>query len=434
MNVLPNAVRGDAAVLAVGDELLCGTHADLDTPIVAAALRDAGLSVGETAIQPDDVDAIATRLGDLVVGRRLVVTTGGLGPTDDDVTRDAIAKVAGVPLEERSAAWAAIEARFLARGIEVPHSNRRQILLPRGAELLPNALGTAPGFWVELANGTVVAALPGPPSECAGMLAAELMPRVRARLGGGESEVRAAFALFGLSESRFADLLGDWMARGVDPRMGVSARDGILAVKFVDRGAQAQARLADRTTEFRARFAAHIFAERDCSLEEVVVEFARKAVVKIAVAESCTGGRVSERLTRVPGSSAVFEAGYVTYSNRAKERTLGVPGALIDRFGAVSPEVATAMAEGALRASGADLAVAITGVAGPDGGTADKPVGHVCFGLAAGTGSSAYTCRFPPSGRARVRMQATQFALDLLRRQLLGIGFDGLGWPAGSRG
>ena len=417
-----------AAVLAVGDELLTGVHPDLDTPLVAAALLDLGIEVRCSAVERDDVDAIEARLRDLCARHHLVVTTGGLGPTDDDVTRDAIARVLGAPLEERAEAWAPIEARFAARGREAPRSNRRQALLPRGAEMLPNALGTAPGFWAELPSGAVIVALPGPPSECAGMVHAELLPRVRARLLAAQPWARAAFSLVGLSESSFADMLGDWMARDVEPRMGVSARDGVLVVKLSASGVAATERLAARCIEFRARFAAHIYAEADLGLEAVVVGLLAERGLRVAFAESCTGGLLSERVTRVPGASAVFQGAVVSYANAAKVANLGVDPAVLEADGAVSEPVALAMARGARRAMDADLALSITGVAGPDGGTPDKPVGHVWFGLASGAGERAFCARFPAAGRQRVRVQAVQFALELLRREVLGLGFAGLAW------
>lgn len=417
-----------AAVLAVGDELLTGVHPDLDTPIVAAALLDVGIEVRCSAVERDDVDAIEARLRELCARHGLVVTTGGLGPTDDDVTRDAMARVLGVPLDERPEAWAPIAARFAARGREAPRSNRRQALLPRGAEMLPNALGTAPGFWAVLPTGGVVVALPGPPSECSGMVQAELLPRVRARLLAAQPWARAAFSLVGLSESTFADMLGDWMARGVEPRMGVSARDGVLVVKLSASGGSAAERLEARCAEFRARFAAHIYAEADLGLEAVVVGLLAERGLRVAFAESCTGGLLSERVTRVPGASAVLQGAVVSYANAAKVATLGVDPALLDAHGAVSEPVALAMARGARRAMDADLALSITGVAGPDGGTPDKPVGHVWFGLATGAGERAYCARFPAAGRQRVRVQAVQFALELVRREVLGLGFAGLAW------
>ncbi len=410
-------------MVAVGDELLAGAHPDLDSPQVARALSELGLPVEEVVVVGDDVEPIAAALERLAARHRLVVTTGGLGPTDDDVTRDAVARVVGMPLEPCEPAWQRIEAWFESRGIETPRSNRRQVLLPSGAEWLANSRGTAPGFWVEHPGGAQLVSLPGPPRELEAVLHEELVPRVQARLLGSAARERRVFSLSGLPESRFQDLLGDWMARGSEPRMGVTAREGVLTVKLSAAGPGASARLDGRAAEFRERFRAWIFAERELALEVAVIEAARARKVTLATAESLTGGGVARRLTDVPGASDVFLEGFVTYAADAKARALGVPSELLERVGPYSGEVAASMAAGAAQRSGARLAVATTGVAGPGparwpAGGDEVPEGHVWFGLWRDGRADAVERRFPPAGRARVRAFAVQGALDLLWRAL----------------
>lgn len=396
------------ACLSIGDELLIGRHPDLDAPQVAAAMVELGAVVDRVEVLADDEDAIVEAIGRLAGGRRLIAVSGGLGPTLDDLTRHAIARAAGVDLEHSEGAWAGVRAWFERRGIEPPVSNRRQALIPVGAEVLPNARGTAPGFLLELEGGTLVAALPGPPSELAGMLEAELVPRLRKRLGGGGAQARAEFSLFGLSESHFAEHAADWMERRADPRMGVSARDGVLIVGLTSPDRDA---VDARAAEFRARFGDWIYAERDESLASTLGRRLMSTGTTCAFAESCTGGGVGRALTSVSGISAVLLEGWVTYTNAAKSARLGVPKDLLERRGAVSAEVAGAMAFGAADRSGADLAVATTGIAGPDGGSDSKPVGLVYVGVAHRGRVWTVERRFPPVGRDRVRRYTEQAAL-----------------------
>jgi nicotinamide-nucleotide amidase len=316
-----------AALVSIGDELLTGRLADQDAPLVAAALAELGLAVGQVAVLPDDEALLVSTLRRLAQDHALIVTSGGLGPTLDDVTRHAVATAAGVELHESAEAWEQVRAWFVQRGVEPSPTNRRQALLPAGAELLRNQRGTAPGLWLPLPNGTVVACLPGPPGELLGMLRGELVPRLAARFVGAPRLLRRAFALFGLPESHFAERAGDWMDRSVDPLMGVTARDGLLVASLVSSAPDAEQRLEARAVEFRERFAQHLFAEQDEELEFALGRRLLELGCTVTVAESCTGGRIAAALTRVPGISAVLEECFVTYSNGAKQRRLGVsPG------------------------------------------------------------------------------------------------------------
>ena len=412
-----------AAILSIGDELLRGAHPDLNAPHLARELIRLGFRVERTTLLGDDVEPLTAGLRALTEQAELVVTSGGLGPTLDDLTREAVAAVAGVELEERSEVWHALRERWAARGLEVPPSNRRQALVPRGAELLPNEWGTAPGFLCELAPGRFVASLPGPPRELRPMVAEVLAPRLRERFDGLVPAPRRTFVLAGLAESTFGERCGEWMRRSADPLIGVSAREGLLVASLHPRDPSdpaARTRLEARADEFRQRFARWCLYEGDASIEAHLIGRLAEGPVTLALAESCTGGRVAARLTAVPGASDVFREGFVTYSNAAKQARLGVDGALLDRFGAVSGEVAAAMARGAAKAAGADLSVSITGIAGPSGGSPEKPVGLVWLGLHHAGLTWILERRFPAGDRERVRSFATHAALELALRAVDG--------------
>jgi nicotinamide-nucleotide amidase len=368
----------------------------------------------------DTEEEIADAMAQLCARAGLVVATGGLGPTLDDVTRHAAARAAGVGLRVDAGAVHELEQWFAARGRAMPASNVRQALVPEGAQLLRNAAGTAPGFRLRVGDAWL-AVLPGPPHEMRTVFEDELAPWLASLPPHGEVRRRAELQLFGLAESEFADRVGAWMERGANPRMGVLASSGLLSVKLVAAGpdvASAEVLLAARLAELRDAFGAWLVTEGNVSLAEVVARRLIASGRTLATAESCTGGLVAELLTRVPGISAVFLEGFVTYSNRAKVERLGVSPALIEQHGAVSAEVAAAMARGAAERAGARLAVSVTGIAGPEGGTPEKPVGLVHFGLCRDGELSTHERRFPPRGRERVREWAANAALELVRRAL----------------
>jgi competence/damage-inducible protein CinA-like protein len=400
------------AVVATGDELATGASVDTNSAAIAARLLEIGFETERIVVLGDDEAALAATLVDLAARCDAIVVTGGLGPTLDDVTRSAAARATGTDLVLDEAALAELRAWFERSRRPFAASNERQAWFPRGAAILKNPLGTAPGFACSVGRALVFA-LPGPPREMQAMLEAEVVPRLAA-LRRGELPSRAQFFLFGLSESSFADRSGAWMDRAADPLLGVTAKGGVLTARIVG----ASAALAQRVEEFRERFAEWIFSETDSdpafALGRILIE--RK--IGVATAESCTGGLVAEKLTRVPGISAVFERGYVTYSNRAKTELLGVDAALIAARGAVSAEVAEAMARGAAEGAGTRLAVSVTGIAGPDGGTAEKPVGLVWFGLSIDGKASSVERRFVVRSRELIREFAANTALDLLRRNL----------------
>ena len=417
----PDAVTAGqrrASLVAVGDELLSGATTDLNSPACARRLGELGFEVVRTTVVGDDEDALARALGAALDEADVVLVSGGLGPTLDDLTRHAAARAVGRDLESSEEAWRGIVAWYARRGGDIPASNRRQALLPSGAEILPNAVGTAPGFTLEH-RGARLFSLPGPPFEMRTMLEEAVVPRLTH--AGGAALALHRFYLFGLSESVFADQVGDWMARGANPLLGCSVKGGVLTATLRSMGADPAAAgelLADRAQAFRERFGEHVFSETEPRLEAVLGRRLIQDGVSVSAAESCTAGLALALLGRVPGVSAVLERGFVTYSNRAKVEVLGVPPDLLDTHGAVSEPVAGAMAAGAAQRAGARAAVGISGIAGPDGGSDDKPVGTVCFGTVLDGEVRTETRRFPPTSRDFVRNLAARAALFLLLRRL----------------
>jgi nicotinamide-nucleotide amidase len=411
-----------AAIVAIGDELLAGAFVDSNSGEIARALDALGIEVERFVVLGDDRARLAQAFWELARDYAIVVASGGLGPTLDDVSREAAADAARVPLETSDEVLAGLRAAWERRGLPMPESNARQALFPAGAQIMPNSCGTAPGFRVWI-DGGMLALLPGPPREMRAMLAQELLPWLERTCGRGAARALGQFHLAGLSESAFADRAGDWMARDADPRMGVTAHEGLLRVSLravAETSQAARERLESRMREFRERFEGDVYSEDDPRLGHALGRTLIERGLSVTTAESCTGGLVAELLTDVPGISAVFRDGWVTYGDDSKRARLGVDAALLERHGAVSGEVAQAMAEGAARASGARLAVSTTGIAGPDGGTPQTPVGLVWFGLCVDGQSEAVSARFPAVGREAVRAFAAHRALDLLRRRLPG--------------
>jgi nicotinamide-nucleotide amidase len=412
--------RRSAALVASGDELVRGDTLDTNSSHLARRLLDLGWSVERFVILGDDEDGLTELVEDLVGDHALVIVTGGLGPTLDDVTRHALARASERQLVSSPHVIDEMRAYFESRGRPFATANERQALFPEGAEILRNPVGTAPGFLLEI-RGAHVFALPGPPRELEVMLENEVVPRLSRLAPSPEAVANASFYLFGLPEGVFADQCGEWMSRGANPIIGVTARSGVLSARVratgKDAGA-AEAVLQARCVEFQTRFERWIYSRTESDVAFALGKELIAKAVSLTVAESCTGGLVAEQLTRVPGISAVFSAGFVTYANQAKTDLLGVDPELIRAHGAVSREVAEAMAKGAARRAGARLAVSVTGIAGPDGGTPEKPVGLVWFGLSRDGALSSEERRFAVRGRDLIREFAANTALDLVRRNL----------------
>lgn len=408
------AVR--AWIVASGDELVEGRGLDTNSAWLARALEDLGVAVERFVVLGDDEAELRELARAASSEVELMIVTGGLGPTLDDLTRHALAAAAGVELQEDARALEELRTWFTSRGRAFAESNRRQALFPRGAEILPNAAGSAPGFLLRC-GPLLCAALPGPPREMERVFGDELRPRLERLLPQRVRRARARFHLFGLPEAAFADRCGEWMARDGDPLLGVTAHSGVLSAQLSSSDPQ---RLAARAAELRARFGEWIFSEESNDLARVLGELLLARGITVATAESCTGGLLAQRLTQLPGISAVFGWGFVSYANAAKQDLLGVEPALLQSHGAVSLPVAEAMARGAAQRSGARLSISITGVAGPDGGTESKPVGLVCFATSFDGLVRSEERRFVVRGRDHIREFAAQTALDLARRRVLG--------------
>jgi len=405
-------------LIAVGSELLTPFFRDTDSLYLTGRLNDLGLDVAAKIIVGDEIDNLRSAVRTSLAEADLVFVTGGLGPTGDDRTREAAAAVLGRPLILREDIVRTIEKRFLRLGRPMPSSNRKQAEVIEGAAVLANPAGTAPGQWVEIGKKTLVL-LPGPPSELQAIFEAEVWPRLSSRRRA--CLARLVLKTTGKTESEVEDLIKDLYPKEEDRRLTILASPGQielhLTASAADSPAQASAPLTALALELKKRLGPAIFSEDGADLEEVVGRRLRERKETIAVAESCTGGLLSRRLTRVPGSSATFREGFVTYSNPSKRKRLGVPAETLETYGAVSAETAAAMAEGVRRTARTDYGLAVTGIAGPSGGTADKPVGTVYTALSDEMKTSVERVVFL-GDRERVQIQSTQKALDMLRLRL----------------
>jgi len=405
----------EAEIINTGSELLLGDVVNTHAAYLGRALADEGIVVGrQVAVR--DGEGIGAVLGEAFGRAGLVVVTGGLGPTEDDVSREMVASLLGLPLELDAGVLAWLEAFFRERGREVGEKNLRQAMVPRGCEVMANPRGTAPGLFVPgnlvgLGSNPPTFLLPGPRDELVGVWEEQALPRLR-RLGLGDGLESRYFHFFGVGESEVAEALDPGLAALGGGEVGYCLRAGGIDVRV-----RGEASWLDEVGKLCGRHLADKLAyEGRRGLEDVVVELCGQRGLTVATAESCTGGMVAERLTAVAGASAVFVGGYVCYANRAKVEELGVDEGLIAAHGAVSGEVAAAMAEGCRARAGSDLAVSVTGVAGPGGGTDAKPVGTVWLALAFEGGVEVVGKRFR-GGRERVRVLATGTALELLLRK-----------------
>jgi len=420
-------VAATAEVIAVGSEMLGWTRTDTNSLYVADRLSSIGIDLRVKTVVGDERDDLASVVRQALDRVDVVVLTGGLGPTDDDLTRDVVAEVLERPMSIDESIVAKIRARFERRGLTMPDVNRRQALVPRGAVVLDNPNGTAPGLFIEHAGARgpqAIVLLPGPPREmqpmldrvCSGPLAA---------LAGGERMYRTSLFLTGRGESHVEQKVQPIYSRWRDEERPIvttilAAMGQIelhLSVRDSDE-ARARARLARARDELLAVVAEDVYSTDGRVMEEVVGDLLKSRGYTVAAAESCTGGLFSSRLTDIAGSSAYVRCGVVAYANEEKTSLIGVPADLIAAHGAVSEPVAVAMAEGIRERSGADVAVGITGIAGPGGGTPEKPVGTVAIAVIV-RDRPAYVRTYQfMGGRAMVKFQATQAALDRIRRML----------------
>ena len=410
-----------AALLSVGDELVLGTSLDTNSRAIALALRDAGVEVAEHRTVADDLDAIVEAMRALAARHDVLVSTGGLGPTDDDLTRDALNVILddGAPQVEDAQARADLEAWFAGRGRPMAGINLRQSLRPRSARIVRNREGTAPGLSA-VVGGCRVWCLPGPPREMLPMLESGVLGALRS--GAAPAIVRRGIGTYGIGESALAERLGERMSRGREPSVGTTASGSVVTIQVVARGADAAERAADEVRACAAIADPWSFGTDDATLASSLLDACRAQRRTLAVAESCTGGLVGSMLTAVAGSSDVFMGGWITYANAAKHRDLGVPTALLSAHGAVSAQVVEAMARGACARADADVAIAISGIAGPGGASEGKPVGTVWIGVHDGRSGEGRMRRFVfPGGREVVRDRAAKSALQMARWMVLGV-------------
>jgi len=408
-----------ACILSIGDELVLGTTLDTNGRTVSIALREAGIDVIEHRTVRDDRAAIVDAFLALASHGSVIISTGGLGPTDDDLTRDALNQIIDddAPQVEDAVARTDLEAWFAGRGRAMVAINLRQAMRPRSAQIIRNMEGTAPGLAATI-GACRVYCLPGPPREMIPMLELEVLPAIRP--AGAPMIAKRTLGSFGIGESALAEMLGARMTRGREPAVGTTASGSVVSIQVVARGADAAARADANIADCMSAVAPYGFGSVDASVASALLDECRLHGRKLAVAESCTGGLIGSMLTAVSGSSDVFLGGWITYSNAMKEAQLGVDPSLIARHGAVSRETVMAMAEGACTRSGATLAISVSGVAGPQGGSPDKPVGTVWIGLHdAALGTRARRFEFP-GPRDIVRDRAAKTALQLARWLLRG--------------
>ncbi len=414
-------------VVTIGDELLLGFTIDTNGAHLARELAQVGVMVARRTSVGDGAEEIASAVGDALDRTGAVITTGGLGPTSDDLTKPAIAALFGRALHEDASVVEALRRRWKERGWagELPVSNLQQAQVPDGAVVLANGHGSAPGIWLEDARGRWVAMLPGVPREMRGMCADQLLPRIRARLAGTPTVVRSlTVRTTGISESALSDRIRALAGLDVEG-LTLAYLPGWEGVdlRLTARGLapdDADARLAHAAGPLRGAAGDHVYGAGNDDLAAIVLAGLRTAGLHIAVAESCTGGMLGARLTAIPGSSNAVLGGIIAYHDDVKVTQLGVRVATLEAHGAVSEETAREMATGVRVRLGASVGVAITGVAGPDGGTPDKPVGTVCF--AADVDGTVRSVRASLVGdRHEVRQRSAQAALNLVRRMLAAL-------------
>ncbi len=411
-----------AEVLTIGDELLRGEIVDSNKSFLSERLLRIEVDTRFHSSVCDDPKDMTDAFRRAAGRSDVVLVSGGLGPTRDDITIEILAETFGRELELHEPSLREIEAFFARFGREMAETNAKQAWFPVGSDVLPNPVGTAPGCLLE-AEDTLFFCMPGVPRELFKMMDEQVVPRIasRARPTGGNVIRSKMLRTFGIGESTLEEELKD-VARGEHVTLGFRTTFPDNFLRPVARGEsveQAEARLAELCGAIRERLGALVYGEDDQSLEAVVVQGLRDAGLRIATAESCTGGGIAAKLTSVPGASAVLQGGVVAYANAAKVQQLGVEPKLLDDHGAVSEQVAKAMAQGVRERFGADIAVSTTGISGPDGGTDEKPVGLVWVGFATANEVSAREFIFP-FDREQHRAITAQVALDWIRRHLSG--------------
>jgi nicotinamide-nucleotide amidase len=418
-----------ACIIAVGSELLTPSRIDTNSLAITERLNAVGIDVRMKAVVGDDVDELAEQFRAALGWADVIVLTGGLGPTEDDVTRDAVARVLNLPLDVHEPTVERIRGRFARRGMTMPENNRRQGMVPRGAAILDNPNGTAPGLYLEHGK-TAIVLLPGPPREMIPMFDVVIAERLQSRSRGSRL-FRRVLRITGRAESdvdqHAQPIYSRWTSQRVPIATTILAVLGQIELHLTARADSreaADAALDEAVAQLSSELGDAIYSVEGRPLETVVGDLLRERRLKIAIAESCTGGLLASRLTDVPGSSTYVESGAVCYSNESKTEWLGVPAALIEQHGAVSEPVASAMAAGIRSRAGVNVGVGVTGIAGPDGGTPQKPVGTVAIAVQTDDDARVRTFQFL-GGRDMVKFQASQAALNMVRLMLMMDGRQG---------
>ena len=409
-----------AEIVTIGTEMLLGDLVDTNTAWISSHLAALGVAIYRHTTVGDNRQRITAALLEAAARSDLVITTGGLGPTSDDLTNECLAVAAGREMVEYPEAREHVDEMFRRFGRKPTPSNYKQALFPEGARLIPNPAGTAMGAMLEL-DGALVATFPGVPTEMKAMFEDTLEPLIRERTEGAIVSRTLWFA--GMGESALAEKVQDLLDAS-DPTVAPLAGQGKVRLRFTARAAtpeEAEKKIEPVAEEILFRLGDYHFGTDSETIEGAVGRLLKEKAATLALAESCTGGLLAKRLTDMAGSSAYFGEGFVTYSNESKERLLGVPHETLVEHGAVSEAVARAMAEGARKASGADYALSVTGVAGPDGGTEEKPVGLVFVGISDANGTVAEKIDLTAWRRSRdaIRERSANRAFDLLRHRLL---------------
>jgi nicotinamide-nucleotide amidase len=409
-----------AEILSIGSELTSGQNLDTNSQWLSRRLAEIGIPVGWHTTVADDLDDNVAAFRIATERAQLVLASGGLGPTLDDLTREALARVAGVDLILHEESLAHIRAMFARRNRVMPPGNQVQAQFPTGAEPIPNRNGTAPGIWMRVGASTV-AAMPGVPSEMFAMYETQVKPRLlQLGLGGGVL-LQRKINCFGATESGVEDRLRDLTRRGHVPEVGITVSDATISLRILARAAsreEAERQIAPVEQTIRARLGDLVFGVEDEDLQDAVLRLLAERRRTLATAESVTAGQVAERVARVPGASEWFRGGIVAYDNQVKVEMLGVPERLLSEHGVISAPVVEAMAAGCRTRFRTDLAVSTVGIAGPGGGSTDRPVGLVYVGLAWDGGTTSQTWNWV-SSRLEVQSRTAKLALNLARLHLL---------------
>jgi nicotinamide-nucleotide amidase len=420
-----------ASIVSVGNEILAGWTVDTNAAYLCGELLRIGIPVVSTYTVGDEIEQIVQKLELACADAEVILVTGGLGPTDDDLTRQALAEFLGVELQLQEELLEQIQNRFANRNVQMPEKNKIQAYIPAGAKALRNNHGTAPGIMAEKVclgpvtgeysrrSGRLLFALPGVPPEMKRMFAESVLPEIQ-RFGGGQAVVVRKLKCFGAGESTIAEMLGSLMQRGRNPLINCTASLGVITLHVIAtaKDKDTAEKLAEKDEKLLSEILGELlYGTGEQSLAEAVAEKLTRQKKTVATAESCTGGCLAKMLTDIPGASEYFKYGWITYCNEAKTSELGVPASLIDEHGAVSEQVARAMAKGARDKAGTDFAIGITGIAGPTGGTEQKPVGLVYISVDSDKDCETKRCLFSKD-RQSVRLRTTQTALNMLRLKL----------------